>query len=177
MIIFTSNPNIVTDRFISIYGISYIKGFNLTSYLNIFPTLNALYVDEEVLGVRYDSPEFDVYFAAYLQNSINALADLNSIVDPVFNHGGISIVTIDNSSDYRALVNEAIAQAIYYRYEYEITFAETEEDLIYEMNKGHSFTLNGLMRLQQDIMMLGSVVMTTMDEKDLDDIAEGTSCC
>lgn len=174
MIIFTTNPSIVTQEFLDFYKIDYVRGYNLTSYLNMFPTLTHLSPNKEQLGCEYeDDANFNVCYTRYLGSDFNVLSDLYSIMDVSYNHSGLCIVTVDYSSSYRCVINEAVASYINYRYQCNVYFCESEEDLWNTQNRDE-IGYDGLINLSRDSALIASRVMQTMSVEDIEDIVGGT---
>ena len=150
MIVFTGNPNIVTPELLAYKHINLVREFNLSSPLNYFAPLRALLGIQETLpDARLDG--FDEAYRYYIANNEEARIELLSIVDVAY-LGGISVVLIDDSTEFRALINESLAKVISTLYGYPVTYAEEPHELFFAPEP--DFSVIGLLTFDQDRSLL-----------------------
>lgn len=162
MIVFSGNPNIITPDFLMSKHISLVRGFNLSSPLNYYTPLRAL------LGVQENLPDartenFDKMYISYIANNEEARIELLSIVDIAY-LGGISLVLVDDSTEFRALINEALARVISTLYGYPVVYADEPEDL-YDAPES-DFSIVGLLTFDRDrVLLVNHMLEESYDEQ------------
>lgn len=149
MIVFTGNPNIISEDYIkdkSIDPLS-VRGFNLSSPLNMFKPLRALLPIQESLTADPRDEGFEQAYIMYIASNPEARIELLTIMETVY-LGGIAVVLIGTEEYFRALINECLSKAISQLYGYPVVYAEDTADLYYA--KEGEFSLLGLMAYDRD---------------------------
>lgn len=154
MIIFTSNPNIITEEYLLYKKINprSVLGFNLSSSINIFTPLQHLFPIQECLPNIVDD-NIDYLYSQYVASNVNAHMELLRIINNSY-LGGISIVLIDNESPYRQILNELVSKIISVFYGYPVVYAEDTEDLYYASEP--EFSIVGILNFDKDRFLLES---------------------
>lgn len=154
MIIFTSNPNIITQEYLLYKKVnpSSVLGFNLSSAINIFTPLKSIFPIQECLPNILDD-NIDYLYSQYISSNQNAQIELLRIINNSY-LGGISIILIDNETPYRQILNELVSKIISVFYGYPVVYAEDTEDLYYASEP--EFSILGILNFDKDRFLLES---------------------
>lgn len=126
-----------------------IKVFNLSSYIQGYPSLSSLLPN----GVGMMHPEtFDMGYFDYIFNNDKAFAELMIIISELYN--GNSVYLIITHSPFYDTVSESLAEIIKQRYGYISFFINEISDYLYiprAENTG-DFSILGLQNVDNDRM-------------------------
>lgn len=153
MIIFTPHPyEVVSTLSLSTNN---IKLYNLTGYFENIYTLNNLMPSLSNIGFdNMESYDYSTIYANYVMSNIDSFGELMLIMNPVFNDGSIVVIAINNTDEYRAMMNENLSNLIERRYGYPCFYVDDPSDLFYIDQSRCTFSSSGIMNLDNDIHRL-----------------------
>ena len=153
MIVFTPLQNFPIE-YLQYKGIRQVIKYNLSSYYNDAPTLNALvpspqYIPQDVLLGDTTDPIFDIEYHKYIFESQQAFMEFMSIMVPAFTSPDTLIHIMIKQSNFRDVIMESLIKLIQQRYGYNVCIANEVDDFLY--TEESDFSIPGLFALDQDL--------------------------
>lgn len=164
MIIFTPLQFIPVE-YLEYKGIRQVVRFNLSSYYNDAPSLEALIpvtIPPEVLTGDCSTPEFDVEYHNYIMNDNIAFNQFMSIVVPAYMNPDVLVQVMIRSSNMRDVMTESLLKLIQQRYGYNACLVNELEDFLYAQES--DLSIPGLFAIDQDITRWASMNPSIMEE-------------
>lgn len=153
MIIFTPIQNIPVE-YLEYKGIRQVVKYNLSSYFNDAPTLDALvpspqYIPQDVIFGDCTDPAFDIAYHNYILCNINPFVQFMNIIIPAYTSPETLVHIMIQSSNLRDVITESLSKLIQQRYGYNVCIVNEIEDFVY--TEESSFSIPGLFTLDQDL--------------------------
>lgn len=153
MIIFTPIQNIPVE-YLEYKGIRQVVKYNLSSYYNDAPTLEALIptpnnIPSNVIIGDATDPMFDIEYHNYIINCQAAFMDFMSIIIPAYTSPDVMVQVMVLSSNIRDVITESLLKLIQQRYGYNACIVNELEDFLYTTES--DFSIPGLFTLDQDL--------------------------
>lgn len=153
MIVFTPLQNFPIE-YLQYKGIRQVIKYNLSSYYNDAPTLNALvpfpqYIPQDVLLGDTTDPVFDIEYHKYIFESQQAFMEFMSIMVPAFTSPDTLVHIMIKQSNFRDVIMESLIKLIQQRYGYNVCIVNEVDDFLY--TEESDFSIPGLFALDQDL--------------------------
>lgn len=159
MIIFSPVQNI-PQEYLEYKGIRQVIKYNLSSYYNDAPTLNALvpspeYIPQNVLLGDVTDPIFDIEYHKYILENQYSFMQFMSIMVPAFTSPDTLVHIMIQQSNFRDVITESLLKLIQQRYGYNVCIVNEINDFLYVEES--DFSIPGLFTLDQDLARWRSV--------------------
>ena len=159
MIVFTPLQNFPIE-YLQYKGIRQVIKYNLSSYYNDAPTLNALvpspqYIPQDVLLGDTTDPIFDIEYHKYIFDSQQAFMEFMLIMVPAFTSPDTLIHIMIKQSNFRDVIMESLIKLIQQRYGYNVCIVNEADDFLYAEES--DFSIPGLFALDQDLVRWRSI--------------------
>lgn len=169
MIIFTPIQNIPVE-YLEYKGIRQVVKYNLSSYYNDAPTLDALIptpnnIPSNVIIGDATDPIFDIEYHNYIINSQPAFMEFMSIIVPAYTSPDTMVQIMIRSSNIRDVITESLLKLIQQRYGYNACIVNEVEDFLYTTES--DFSIPGLFTLDQDLARWRAVIHDPYSEVDM----------
>ena len=160
MIIFTPIQTIPIE-FLEYKRIGQVVKFNLSSYYNDAPNLDALipsseFITPDVLTGDCSIPLFDIEYHNYILNNNNAFIQFMNIIIPAYTSPDVLVHIMIKQSPFRDVITESLLKLIQQRYGYNAYIINEIEDFVYADESDMS--IPGLFTLDQDLIRWRSMM-------------------
>ena len=170
MIIFTPHPLAVFNLLIDKTNVNI---FNLTGYFENIPTLNNLMPSLSNIGFDgMETYDYSTQYARYVLSNSDSFGELMLIMDPIYNNDATIIIAINNTDEYRMMMNENLSNLIERRYGYPCFYIDDPSDILYLDYNSCTFSSTGIMNMDNDIHRLEMHI--PISQKDMNYILETT---
>lgn len=153
MIIFSPIQNIPV-AYLEYKGIRQVVKYNLSSYYNDAPTLNALvpspeFIPQDVLLGDVTDPIFDITYHKSIFNNQIAFMQFMAIIVPAYTSPDTLVHIMIQQSNFRDVITESLLKLIQQRYGYNACIVNEVNDFLYVEES--DFSIPGLFMLDEDL--------------------------